>query len=887
MHERPLSWTPAQLLRRIGHSVDTFSDAELDQACQISGTSQGKLRKMHLDNEAPPLLLSDSLDRISADRQARAASALPDETAAYPTLFERFYQAGLTEDPLRETLQLHTPRLSKPLANRLLTASERAHWMATGEPSATLLDNAAQIASELPLTRALEGVYFPALASADSERLLFTCLGRLPGWSPKVCLELRAGTPQGPLLTRLGAAGAAERRVIVKSLDGYRAYDGTHPVQTRAVNPLDNDLPRALLHALPDARRQALGLSLEQPEALLPQVKAFSASHRSELPQWLWSHRPSSWSESGRLLGGMDQAEGYPAAQPDATSVMTRYRALYPATSEVEAQTAIERWTAESKVPTEELQHLEARLARLQSNLRAWSGNLERRQSVATELVRAWQRISLQVLPSGASGVRLKLARLGLTEADLASFPVLSETLAEVHDLDLGSNPLVDLPQTFIQHFPALQRLSLTRCDLTRIPRFCGAQLKNLDLSLNRIAWSPDQQPVLDSYSALLTLDLSLNPLQRAPQFSALPQLDYLDLSACELVELPTGLDALRDPLVIDLTENDISHLPADFQPPRAVGEALRLEQNPLGQTALTYMDDYFSAHGVDLLVGEVDYEGLLDGTTPAQQALWRRLKERLPISYRRGLRELYETDEYLAAPATSRRRYWRLLAWMDSNPGAMQRALQVDAGGLLELEFRFEVDRAMAEPEPQARAQTLLRVYTRLVRENEVAFALPQALPDFVEDTALEELNQWTLQHLAQDPELDLPLAPTPDERVTLDLADGLEAPLTAQWREQLRERLLQLSPANDQGLDALFVRDTEEEYHYSGWVDWLRQRYSNRFDALRTTLDAELEHAETLSEGDYVNEARRLRDAFTQNTDALLRSLTRGVLEGTLLSW
>lgn len=71
--ENPRAWENPTLMRRLGHSVDGFSDAELEHVRLASGTEDGALRRMYVDNTAPPPLLDDSLKRLNIQRQTRQA----------------------------------------------------------------------------------------------------------------------------------------------------------------------------------------------------------------------------------------------------------------------------------------------------------------------------------------------------------------------------------------------------------------------------------------------------------------------------------------------------------------------------------------------------------------------------------------------------------------------------------------------------------------------------------------------------------------------------------------------------------------------------------------------------------------------------------------------
>lgn len=62
--EQPQAWESTTLMRRLGHATDGFSDAELQQLRIISGTDEGVLRRVHLQSEAMPPLLDDTLARF-------------------------------------------------------------------------------------------------------------------------------------------------------------------------------------------------------------------------------------------------------------------------------------------------------------------------------------------------------------------------------------------------------------------------------------------------------------------------------------------------------------------------------------------------------------------------------------------------------------------------------------------------------------------------------------------------------------------------------------------------------------------------------------------------------------------------------------------------------
>jgi hypothetical protein len=71
--ENPRAWDRPTLMRRLGHAVEGFSDTQLDDVRIASGINDGALRRMYVDNTAPPPLLDDSLTRLNIQRQTRQA----------------------------------------------------------------------------------------------------------------------------------------------------------------------------------------------------------------------------------------------------------------------------------------------------------------------------------------------------------------------------------------------------------------------------------------------------------------------------------------------------------------------------------------------------------------------------------------------------------------------------------------------------------------------------------------------------------------------------------------------------------------------------------------------------------------------------------------------
>ncbi len=67
--ERPQAWQGVNLMRRLGHRVDSFSDQTLEQIRIVSGVDEAVLRKLHVEHERPPALLVATIKRFTADQE--------------------------------------------------------------------------------------------------------------------------------------------------------------------------------------------------------------------------------------------------------------------------------------------------------------------------------------------------------------------------------------------------------------------------------------------------------------------------------------------------------------------------------------------------------------------------------------------------------------------------------------------------------------------------------------------------------------------------------------------------------------------------------------------------------------------------------------------------
>jgi len=677
-HEAPHHWPLATLVRRLGPAFEHFDDNQLQQAARLCGISEDALRQVHLQGQPTPALLADTLARMDAERLTLAElERSPGQS--HDTLFNQHYDPEGLADPIGERLQQGYPALSRPLCRRLAArlSPDEASQLGNVQPLPAWLDTAArQLANDLPLVRAIEGLCMPHLANPDSERLLWACLKRLAGWPGDLRLELRAASPQGPLLQAIGAAEAGERCVVLKTAEGYEAHLGERPAPARQ----DFDLCRAVLDSLPAAQRQQLGLQAKGADGLRQRLLDLLDSQRPALTRLLRQAPATRW-QGGGLRGG--NATGIYPRFTLGDSQRGRYQRLFPSASDDDFAASLSRWRRETRSAEIELTRLEERLRQLRIDLANWAAQAPHRQRAVSRIVSAWRRDSYHQLSEELRVPSLDLAGLELDNHDLATL-ALPDDFRHVEELDLSQNiQLGSLHPEFIERFPRLRRLHLRDCRFAALPALpAPLRLSTLDLQNNRITWDATAQMQLERAANLRYLDLSENPLLNAPNLAGLADLQFVQLDGASLTRLPEGLSALGELEVLDLSDNQFEALPEDLELPEHVARAVQLESDWLTPRVNQQIERYYQQHGIDLLVSEHEYHELLDNAGAQQLAAW----QRLPLAYRRGLRAVVVDDRYMQDPPAMLDEFWRRLARIDNEPLMRDYALSQPAWRLLDL---------------------------------------------------------------------------------------------------------------------------------------------------------------------------------------------------------
>lgn len=545
-------------------------------------------------------------------------------------LIQRLIVDPTPTDAERQTLLGQFPGLTTEAVEALLrgrTGPER-QALANGRVPAAMGELAAESLRQWRVTQACDAIA-QGRFSADHERVVMGFWPRLGDWARFMRLELRENRFHGPLLQQAGDA-EAPRWVIVRNGERYQAFDDQGLELSPSVS-----LEEALCATVPDNLRaafteqvtDAIGLR----RALVEKALTDRAAVRSLLglrPDRRRFFQPPARQANGAVgyeLSGRGRLLETPRG--GLHPFMIALRALYPDVSEAE-MTELRASLGHGEAATVALESLNADLARLRLDLQAWVSRArdvvgegaaqehENRQSVAREIIAAWQRRQ-PTYAVGGVGYGIDLRGLRVSE-----LPTLNVQLPHVQRLVLADMRITQVSQGFLASFPNISLLDLSfnllselpsgLNQLTRLARlrldYTGQRslaavmdavmplattlnylgvagsglnlnvadfellrqfpvLTSLGLEDNSIVLTDETVGGFNQLSQLEELSLGSNPLQRAPMVGNLHNLSWLELSSTGISDLPPGLVDLmnQDPvrlMEIDLSDNTIADLP-------------------------------------------------------------------------------------------------------------------------------------------------------------------------------------------------------------------------------------------------------------------------------------------------------------------------------------
>ena len=482
---------------------------------------------------------------------------------------------------------------------------------------------------ETRVNRAYEGLFMDSVSNPDSEWLALKTIESLPGWSAHTRLEIREARLDGTLLNSLGNENAPIRKILVKSGNLYRAHDADGLELHGA-----DDLYSAVLHALPDTERTALGFAhpgqgtalkecvLRRP--LLPRLAVSLYLDHPPVAQAFKSPMALVHGRAGYPLLGAD------APNPSLPSIDTLVHRLYPNLSLRERARVIATLPTDQATARRVLVERRNELITLRDDLEVWTVNapgvsqitgqmippnmhrarVRDRALLSEELERAWRRQTAfdnHYREPNRNGFELTLTR-----PILEDMPAITADFSHISYLCLyGAGPVTGI-DAFLRLFPGLRVLDLRGFMLDLMPEaiYSMHNLTELHLEGCNIRLTSTSVAGLAGLENLEYIDLDDNPLDLTPDFSNMPNLSTVYLRHAQLSHFPVSLLGLSELEVIDLRENLITTLPTGlYEAPAFITDAIDLEDNPLSPDTRRQVQDYFAQTGIDMNVTLEDVE--------------------------------------------------------------------------------------------------------------------------------------------------------------------------------------------------------------------------------------------------------------------------------------
>ncbi|MCW8275529.1 hypothetical protein IMF27_07290 [Pseudomonas sp. PCH199] len=620
--EQPLTWDRDTVMRRLGPLVESLTSAEREQVLRISGFHDNVLREIHVENQRPPSLLTDTIKRFKIDRDIQALiEAGGDHPDRYQALNQRLSlfesrnrELEKTDDRNVQLLQGVVQHLPTDIAQELVSNATGSEWMQlhSGQVPPRLKNVALRAMEAVRVARAYEGFYLEGMDTHDYYRLALHSLESMPGWPASLRIEVREYSHTGYLRDSIGQTDAPILRTLV------HAEDGSFHVHETSRQP--GTFYQAILQTLTDAERNAPGLSAKNGEVLKQRIAEHAASQPelrtlfADTPHRKPFYDPATM----RLPGG---AEGYSRINRETPTLDDRVREVYPSLTQEELSTAVANLRRHPDGPRSELTRLAQELYQLHRDLDLWISDSptvhhetrlplsdveqqavrRNRRLLAQEIQRSWRRQSDRDFgaPDGTEGYTLRFA-----EPVPGDLPQLTANFSHVSELKLEGHHSAQDVHGFLQQFPALRRLKLRRFSLSTLPEAIG-QMANLDvlilsdcaIKFDTAAWSK-----LASMKKLTMLELYRNTFEGVPSIESMPTLAHLDLTHTGLTEIPRG--ALRHTRLesLMLMSNYISELPSGLlESPVCEKRGVHLSDNPLSDTAREIVKQHYVETSNDL----------------------------------------------------------------------------------------------------------------------------------------------------------------------------------------------------------------------------------------------------------------------------------------------
>ncbi|WP_426108663.1 dermonecrotic toxin domain-containing protein [Pseudomonas sp. TWR1-1-4] len=624
-------WPKAKTLR--------FVDAEGRTAWELPGETNASVVQIHeaqlkngdllktlleaLDEPQRKTLLGEafgdpptSLDNRALKLRKKLAGLAQSHRAE---LFNtRYQQLDRPVTPRQQAMIDNTPGLPLTAADALLDTANSQELKAVDEGTvpARLTELAQALRDEARVNHAYDGLYLDSTDTLDTHRLALHSLEQLPGWAGKrVRIEIRSSTPEATLLDAIGKPKARIKRVLVRSADGrYTPQDDSGELSGAT------DLYNAVLQALPDAERNALGLRIGQGPDLRLALRTH-ALERAPLRKLITAEparAPTDTRTHLRLLGMDNYPPAAPAEQPNAQALA---RELYPAHTDEQIGEMIQALERRPGGAFPALTALRQEYLQLNRLLADWAARTPRRYPGTEvnmgreeysdmrqnrvlfwrELLSAWRReTETDTYFEHPSQNGQKLKSHAILSGEL---PALQANFEHISYLEFnGNQTALNNVDGFLRSFPNIRHLSIANTQLGQLPPSLSAmpRLNTLVLSDCGITLTPDSLNALTAMNRLRTLDLYNNPLGFTPNVERMIDLRNLDLSETGIRAVPTGLLSRASLELAVLSRNQITQLPsALFDLPADTPTTFDFSGNPLSRATLEQVKSYYQRTGL------------------------------------------------------------------------------------------------------------------------------------------------------------------------------------------------------------------------------------------------------------------------------------------------
>lgn len=902
--ERPHHWIGAEhMLRRLGRRFSDLSDEGARGVLESTGFDAARLRRLHVEDAPPPARLLDAAQRYELHEQFPTL-----RDGAFEEIFvSRQVALGDAERVLQRNFTGLTARGAQEIAE-LASGDQIEHMLASNRVPLGLAEHARWFSRDSRLDRACAGLRQASAVTADTERLAIGLIEEMAPWPLTVRVELREGSPQGPLRVKTGSRNAGQVVCIYRGLRGYctlTANGFTHPSSSTV-----DGLMSALFLCLGDEQKVLLGDTALETSGLVDVLARKACSDRELAAQLIglaptqaWLRPPVRWGD-GRL--------GYPLSgrgESSGQAIRRSIREVFPSLSDVAMESYLLDLSTQGVDVWAHANQLHDQLDMLRDSLQQWQSqhtgvfDRMRRQRVVNALRRCWRRQAPEH-PQGGFALTINGERVG-------SLPQLPTGLdfAHVTHVTLRNMSLAELAPDFLVRFQNAVELNLRDNRLGSIPSGIEhlGQLRRLRLDHNQIVMDAEGNRRLSALTHLRRLDLGHNPLGQAPDLHSLVRLRELSLRSTGLSELPVGAQNLPWGGITDLRDNRLRHLRQDINILRLRLEGMVLHDNPLTETDASLSEHTpgtsesgsgssssqqssrsgtsgsgsatsFSHRSLDEIACDEWLADSADELRRERELHWLRLRD-IPRSddFFRFLADFANSSDFRSHPLYYRARIWRIIEACAHNEELCD-LLFTQVSGPRTCQDRLLLTLSHLETSLYVATVTagipLAQQEERLIRVGRSLFRL-----DEVDRAASRHLETMRSQNRPNIDDVEVYLT----YRVRLAGVLGLPAqPGSLHYESYSGVRAVDINNVRLAVLRAETQQNLCESLAGRGfWQEYLHNRYPERFDAMLSPFHRRLASAEQASlqsqEQAYVEQSNRLMQEMRATERALYLTLTQ----------